>query len=325
MTIIEIIKQLNRFRPGKTIMTIATYLLPKAGRNQLCAALLSILLVLGISSNASAVTVDGIFNPNEGYTNVQPLFFQLQSGTMVQNPGTLAWTTDAAGNVFVAFVQPLSINDNTYGANAIGWGSKKHSFSDLTGSDKAQFNFTNGAGQMFIYTLDYISQSKTTPSGYASLGVTGGDGSVAKNNAKGGQNGGGQVADVLAWGTSLAYNLNILGHKSFTTDSPATTPRHLNADGTIDYSQGYNDPASAPGWRYEIAYEIEIAASAFGPSGFSGVTVPFAHDSPSKFGENQIITVPEPGNYAVGLAAIALLVGTQARTILKRKKATVQT
>jgi hypothetical protein len=257
--------------------------------------------------------------------------FQLDNGTMVKDPGTLAWTTDSQGNVFIAFVQPLSINDNTYGANSIGWNSGKkagsHTFSNLTGSDKAQINLTNGAGQSFVYTLDYISQSSTAPSGYASLGVAGGDGSVGgggKGGKGGTSGGGGSVADVLKWGTSLDYNLNKLGFKSFTTDSPATTAAH-NPDGSIDYSKPYANPANALGWVYNIEYEVEISASAFGPSGFAGVTVPFAHDSPSKFGQNTIVVVPEATNYLVGLAAILFAGLFHVRQFqLKRKEVQVR-
>jgi hypothetical protein len=284
----------------------------------------AVALAATFASNASAVVVDGHFDPNEGYTNVQSLFFQLDNGTMVKDTGTLAWSVDSSGNVFVAFVQPLSINDNTYGANSVGWssGGKKggsHTFDNLVGSDKAVFNLTNGAGQAMSYTLDYISQSSTAPSGYASLGVTGGDGGVGGSGGKKGGGGSGSVADVVKWGSSLDYNLNILGFKTFLTDSPATTPAH-NPDGSIDYSKPYANPANAPGWVYNIEYEFEIAASAFGPSGFGSVTVPFAHDSPSKFGQNTIIAVPEATNYLVGLAAIAFAGVFHFRQVQLRRK-----
>jgi hypothetical protein len=249
---------------------------------------------------------------SDGYTNVRSLTFQLQNGTLVPDPGTLAWTTDAAGNVYAAFVQPLSINDNTYGANALGWGSHGHQFNNLVGSDKAEFDFVNGAGQKFIYTLDYISADKNASSGFKSLGVTGGDGSVGHSSVRG-VTGGGHTSDVLQAATSLDYDLNTLGFKTFTTNSPATTPVALNPNGTIDYSKGYNNPASAPGWVYNIEYEVEVAGSAFGPSGFAGVTVPFAHDSPSKFGQNTIIVVPEPSSIALLICAAAVGAAYRAR------------
>jgi len=285
-------------------MNIPNY--PSASiKSRILGTLSAIALSSVLATSASAVVVDGIFDPNEGYTNVQSLFFQLDNGTVVKDTGTLAWSVDGQGNVFVAFVQPLSINDNTYGVNSVGWTGKDgkagtHTFGNLTGSDKAQFNLTNGAGDAMIFTLDYISQSSTAPSGYGSLGVAGGDGSVG-----GGKKGssGPSEASVLKWGSSLDYNLNTLGFKTFLTDSPATTPAR-NPDGSIDYSKPYANPTNAPGWVYNIEYEFEIAASAFGPSGFGSVTVPFAHDSPSKFGQNTIIAVPEATNYLMGLAAI---------------------
>ncbi|HJT81846.1 MAG TPA: hypothetical protein VJ719_11665 [Chthoniobacterales bacterium] len=286
------------------------------------AALSALALTSVFASSASAVIVDGHFDPNEGYTNVQSLFFQLDNGTMVKDTGTLAWSVDSiTGNVFIAFVQPLSINDNTYGANSVGWVDKDgkpkgHTFGNLTGSDKAQFNVTNGAGQMFLYTLDYISQSNTAPSGYASLGVAGGDGGLASGSKNGPKP---TAADVLKWGSSLDYNLNILGFKTFTVDSPATTPVR-NPDGSINYGQPYANPANAPGWVYNIEYEFEIAASAFGPSGFGSVTVPFAHDSPSKFGQNTIIAVPEATNYLMGLAAIVFAGVFHFRQVQLRRK-----
>ena len=274
-------------------------------KSRILKTLSTLAMVTAFGSTASAVVVDGHFDSNEGYSNVQSLFFQLDNGTMVKDTGTLAWNVDGQGNVFIAFVQPLSINDNTYGVNSVGWTGKDgkagtHTFGNLTGSDKAQFNLTNGAGESMIFTLDYISQSSTAPSGYASLGVSGGDGSVG--SGKKGSSGPSE-ASVLKWGSSLDYNLNTLGFKTFLTDSPATTPAH-NPDGSIDYSKPYANPTNAPGWVYNIEYEFEISASAFGPSGFGSVTVPFAHDSPSKFGQNTIIAVPEATNYLMGLAAI---------------------
>lgn len=266
---------------------------------------------LAVSSTASAVVVDGVFTPADAYAHVQPISFQLDNGTMVADTGTLAWSTDAQGNVYVAFVQPLSINDNSYGVNAIGWvdnkgKAKKHSFGNLTGSDKGHFDFYNNAGQLVLsFDLDYISKGANNT--YTSLGVTGGDGKVKT----------GSSSNVLQWGTSLSYNLNTLGHSSFTTDSPATTPA-LNPNGTIDYSHPYADPTSAPGWVYYISYEVKVSSAAFGASGFGSVVVPYAHDSPSKFGQNQIVVVPEASTYFAGLAAILFALLSRVKWFRKR-------
>jgi hypothetical protein len=293
---------------------------------------LTALVVTAFATSASAA-VDGTYNAADGYTNIMSLSFRLDNGKDVKDPGTLAWRVDASGNVFVAFVQPLSINDNTYGANSIGWGDKGHSFGNLTGSDRAHFDFTNSAGQLVLsFDLDYISsmggKKGDASGGFQSLGVLGGDGKMQLGNA----------ASVVQWGTSLDYNLNAvagrgtgnnapgLGYSSYTVDSPAATP-HRDAQGNIDYSKPYinNDPR-AQGWDYTITYEVMISKDAFGPGGFGGVSVPYAHDSPSKFGQNTIPVVgvtpiPEPGTYIAGFAIFALLIATHARQVMKRKAA----
>jgi len=262
---------------------------------------------------SASASVDGTYNPADGYTNVQSLYFRLDNGNVVHDPGTLAWRVDASGNVFVAYVQPLSINDNTYGTGSIGWGSKTHTMNDLTGSDKAHFDFTNGAGQAVLsFNLDYISVVQVNHvNTFRSLGVTGGDGSISLGNA----------SSLLQWNTSLAYNMNTLGFHQYTTNSPAATAQ-LDAHGNIDYSRPYLNSA-APGWDYSITCEVMISSAAFGPSGFGGVSVPYAHDSPSKFGQNTIpvVPIPEPASYLSGLAVVALIVGTQARAVLKKRRA----
>jgi hypothetical protein len=264
--------------------------------------------LLALGANAFA-GVDGTYNPADGYTNVVQLNFQLDNGKMVKDPGTLAWRVDGNGNVYVAFVQPLSINDNTYGTNSIGWGNTSHSFSNLVGSDKGHFDFKNGAGQTVMsFDLDYISLNKTNGT-YSSAGVTGGDGRITIGSA----------SNVLQWGTSLGYNLNTLGYSQYTTNSPAATPAR-NPDGSIDYSKPYMNSA-APGWDYSITYEVLISAAAFGPSGFGSVSVPYAHDSPSKFGQNTIVVVPEPSTYVAMFGVFALLLFTHAKQVAKRKAA----
>src|SRR5262249_5375717 len=94
----------------------------------------------------------------------------------------LQTTLDASGNVTVTLIQSLTnSNDNSYGQFDVGWGgANKHKFSDLTGSDHAEFIFKDKNGNVVLdFFLDYISQTAVTaatPSGYASLGVSGGDG-----------------------------------------------------------------------------------------------------------------------------------------------------
>ena len=146
--------------------------------------------------------IDGRFDPSEGYTQGFFVTFEVEekSGNIPADDGTLWLYQDATtGDLFVNFTQPLTLVDNTYGDNTIGWGKnvalsgKNHNFKDLKGSDKAQFTITDGVENVVLdFTLDYISVSDDAPSGFASLGVTDGDGCVYTGSA----------ASLLDWGTS---------------------------------------------------------------------------------------------------------------------------
>jgi hypothetical protein len=118
--------------------------------------------------------------------------------------GLITTTTDGNGDVTVVFNQTTDLNDNSYGTNIVNWDSG-HSFGNLTGSDKAQFVFKDANGNVvFDFYLDYISAKSGTPSGYGSLGATGGDGGVNSGSA----------AWVLSYSTSLTENLNNTGYCS---------------------------------------------------------------------------------------------------------------
>jgi hypothetical protein len=76
--------------------------------------------------------------------------------------------------------------DNTYGTGSIGWPHRRgHTFvKDLTKSDHAEIAATSGDGSAAIrFKLDYISALAGTPSGFGSLGVRGGDGSMLLGDA----------------------------------------------------------------------------------------------------------------------------------------------
>ncbi len=140
---------------------------------------------------------------------------------------------------------------------------------------------------MFDCELDYFAEIGT---GYGTPGVEGKDGKVITGSA----------ANLLDWGTSLEYNFNTLGHDAFILNSPLT-------------DEDYSDPASAPGWVFEVAYELKVDGDAFGANGFGDVTLPVVHNSPNKIGKNKAFTeedplVPEAGTltaFALGLAALS--------------------
>jgi len=250
------------------------------------------LIVLSVASLALAdPIVDGRLDPAEGYTQGWFLDFAVERVADTVSGGQLWVHQDAGtGDVTALFSQPLTLVDNTYGDNAIGWGKgvapsgKNHNFKDLAGSDKAQFVFTDGTGSVVLdVVVDYISETSRGSGAYATLGVTGPDGQVNTGDA----------SDVLAVGTSLNYNFNTLGFVE-TENSPATDE---------DYSE---NPLFA-GWVFEVIYEIRVSGDLFEEEGFGEVDIPIVHDSPNKIGKNKVYPdprdpVPEPTT--LGLLAL---------------------
>ena len=132
----------------------------------------------------------------------------------------------------------------------------------MTGSDKAEFLFKNGAGTtVFDFYIDYLSSSSSFPSGYGSLGVTGGDGSISVGNAA-------HVSGIDGRFTSLDKNFNTYGYV-LTANSPAT-------------DSSYTPNPSYPNWIFRDEYYVRVPLADFGSSGFGSVTVPSLHNSPAK-------------------------------------------
>ena len=180
------------------------------------------------------------------------------------------------------FIQSLAVNDNSYGTGVVGWGNQTHAFSDLTVSDNAEFRLFNGSAQTVLdFFLDYLSVSPGTPSGYASLGATGGDGSIVTGSA----------ASILSWDTSLAANLNATGYFAGGSQTAGTLPPNTNGADLLvnspptvsdsDYTLATPNPWTN-GWEFQSIYRVTVSNAAFGPSGFGGVAVPTVHNSPAK-------------------------------------------
>lgn len=203
---------------------------------------------------------------------------------------TVEWVVESdpvADLVHVRLTMNPSFVDNTYGANAVGWGDSKakkpgkgpmammmgkgaHTFKDLVGSDHAEFKLTDASGALRLqFKADYLSASAGAPSGYATLGVGGGDGKLITGSA----------SDVVGVSTSLDRNLNVCGLRDFTVDSPAT-------------DSAYTPNPIAVNWDYRVVYDVWVRASAFGTAGFGAATVDFVHASPSKVGDSTVDVTP---------------------------------
>jgi len=277
------------------------------------ATILCIVIALAGPPALASITpaIDGHFDPGEGYTKAFQVRLEVQGrkkgrkkvrkkghkkghkkgGNVPADDGTLWLFSDpVTGDLFANFTQPLILIDNSYGANAIGWGKhvapsgKDHKFRSLKGSDRAQFTITDGAENVvFDFTMDYISDSDSAPSGFASLGATGGDGKVYVGSA----------ASLLACGTSLDYNFNTLGYV-LTEDSPAT-------------DEDYTENPDFPGWVFEVTYEFRIDGSLFADNGFGGFTIPIVHNSPNKVAKNAVFPTVVPEPLTIGLFAFGAL------------------
>lgn len=196
--------------------------------------------------------------------------------------GSFTFSYDANGDLHIVYDQFPAPNDNSYGINAVGW-PNGHKFSDLTGSDHAGFMLVDPGGVTRLsFNVDYLSANTAAPSGYASLGVLGGDGKMLVGTSTG-----------ITATTSLANNLNNInipglfnaahvqqfGSVNLLVNSPPTDPAHTTY--TI------SDPLLV-GWDFHDTYFVTISAAKLASIGFDRTTwqvLPNAsqlHNSPAK-------------------------------------------
>lgn len=179
---------------------------------------------------------------------------------------------DGHNTVHLRLTFDPNFNDNTFGANSIGWSPVRgHRFGDLVGSDHAELKLVGGNGAVAMqFKMDYIEADPSAPSGYATLGVHGGDGSVTVGDA----------AHVIDVSTSLDKNLNERGYSDYTVDSPAT-------------DESFTPNADTPEWDYRMVFEVWIDLEAFGDAGFAGAFIDYVHASPAKTSADTIEVMPE--------------------------------
>jgi hypothetical protein len=142
-----------------------------------------------------------------------------------------------------------------------------HTFDDLVGSDHAEFDLSDATGAAAVsFDLDYISSDASALSGYATLGVSGGDGKMLAGDA----------AAIAYASTSLDRDLNACGYASYTTNSPATDASYAPGAATAD-------------WDYRVVYDVWVKQSAFA-AGFGVATIPYVHASPAKLSATLPVT-----------------------------------
>jgi hypothetical protein len=195
------------------------------------------------------------------------------------------------GDIKVTFIQSFNRNDNTYGVNSIGWNANRpHRLKDLVNSDHAVFRLVDATGKEVLrFAQDYISSNNSAPSGYATLGVSGGDGAMFLGSA----------SHLYGFGSSLADNLNkepfLSNLSNYLLDSPAL------------------DDPNSPAWEYHMIYTFVVKSSAFGTAGFGGVAVVSQHNSPPKAGDDCF--TPKPcGGCVINLATVTASSGENVLT-----------
>jgi hypothetical protein len=189
--------------------------------------------------------------------------------------GSFTYSVDARGDLNIVYDQFPAPNDNSYGVNAVGWGTKGHEFKDLVGSDRAGFQLVDAHGVVKLdFRIDYITAKTGTPSGYASLGAAGGDGKV--NLASDGKGATGITGD-----SSLARNLNTLGYFVGGTQVPATKTATNGTDLLVDSPKTVNRPDDYTlltpnpwdnGWDFHDTYFVTISAARLASLGFDALT-----------------------------------------------------
>ena len=259
----------------------------------------------------AAPIVDGRIDPTEGYSEAYDVSFTIEGGKKTPageaDGGKLLIHVDqATGDVYVAFSQPTDLVDNSYGANSVGWGSsaasgKHHNFTDLLGSDKALFLFTDDSGEKIVNVeLDYLYEK----CGQYAAGVAGGEGSTDPSG----------LASKIDASSSLLYNLTTLGY-DLTTDSPETK--------VVGGAETYElvDGSSYTGWLFDVIYEMKIDGEVFASHGgfeTNMLSIDVVHDSPNKIGKNKVYpeieerirgtsragAVPEPATMLAVIAGV---------------------
>ncbi len=262
-------------------------------------------VLAGFSMPSSAFIADGKFDASEGYSLAFDVSFLVEGGGGATVDGGRLYfgTDDGSGDHFMYFAMPKDFVDNTYGDNAVGWGSHGHTFKDLLNSDSlggdgtnAAMSFDTAGGNTLDIVIDYLAKGQSDPIVYKSAGA--GDAGFSQDD---GEVISGDATVIKEIATSMEYNIAQFVSQA---DIDATADNHANPGvgllkdspvvASIDDAGNYVvDIAASPGlanWIFEVGYEIQFEAGTFGDGwtsateALSFVSLGDSHVSPSKVG-----------------------------------------
>jgi len=251
-----------------------------------------------VSQVFAAVTIDGRFDPTEGYTNQYSVTYQqeVKDGPWVDVSSDLTgrlWTYQSGTSLSVAMIQSTGLVDNSYAAEpdiAMGW-NIKHSLRELVDSDKAKFN-VGGT----VYEIDYFEKIESGKGNIVGYGYK--DSTVNSYATSLGYN-------YAANGISPYFKIGQDGHKQ------STSPDDVTYDpATYEYTE------SATGWIFDVIYEFEVTLDSDELFDIANFNIDEIHNSPIKLDgkfkltEKEITTVttvPSPGAFLLGSIGIGFV------------------
>jgi hypothetical protein len=168
--------------------------------------------------------------------------------------------------------------DTVYGdcSPETGWNpNRPHTFRDLYKSDHVELMLYDCSDSLAMhFSVDLIDEDPDSPTGYASLGVLGGDGGMVVGDAE----------DILEVTTSLDRNLNACGYQ---------TPGEVPLNSPCPGGDGYEPNPDFPNWDFRHIYELWIDADAFGSAGYCTTDIDYVHASPAKTSSDTILVEPD--------------------------------